>query len=170
VANYIYSIGIDPGPTTGIAVLRWTCWPARGDNPPRSGLTGRRVLQCDQGTAALVVVALLDRHRDGTVHAAVEKFITGPRAAHLQHAEGEATADLAATLASLIERRGRRVARRSAAEVKPWATDDRITAAGLADLTKGMPHARDACRHALYAGVRDARMPDPLSIREGGAR
>ena len=170
MSNYVCALGIDPGPTTGIALVRWERFPASEDKPARYEVAGYRVLQCDQGSAAFTVAAVLDRQRDGTVHAAIEKFVTGPRAARLRHSEGKATADLAAALASLIERRGRRVVQRAAAEVKPWATDTRLSAAGLLDVTKGMPHARDACRHALFAGVRDGRMPDPLSGREGGDR
>jgi hypothetical protein len=47
--------------------------------------------------------------------------------------------------------------------VKPWATDERLEAAGLLDLTKGMRHARDAARHALFTAVKDGGVPDPLS-------
>ena len=122
------------------------------------------------GLGAFAVAAVLDRQRDGIVCAAIEKFVPGPRSGRLRHSEGKATADLAAALAGLIERRGRRVVQRAAAEVKPWATDARLDAAGLLDVTKGMPHARDACRHALFAGVRDGRMPDPLSSQAGGTR
>jgi hypothetical protein len=47
--------------------------------------------------------------------------------------------------------------------VKPWATDKRLTAAGLLAMTAKMADARDACRHALYTAVHDAGIPDPLS-------
>jgi hypothetical protein len=49
--------------------------------------------------------------------------------------------------------------------VKPWATDERLAAAGLLDPTKGMRHARDAARHALFCAVRDFGLPDPLSAK-----
>jgi hypothetical protein len=52
---------------------------------------------------------------------------------------------------------------RAAALVKPWATDKRLHAAGLLDATKGMQHARDASRQALYAAVHMGVTPDPLS-------
>jgi hypothetical protein len=52
---------------------------------------------------------------------------------------------------------------RAAALVKPWATDRRLTAAGLLDPTAGMGHARDAARHALYAAVHLQLTTDPLS-------
>jgi hypothetical protein len=56
---------------------------------------------------------------------------------------------------------------RSAADVKPWATDTRLQAAGLLDLTKGMRHARDAARHALFCAVCDFGLTDPLSRKAG---
>ena len=107
-----------------------------------------------------VAGVLLDRHRDGPLFAAVEKFVTGPRAARLRETAGKTTADMASVLAALIQRRGRPCAQRPAALVKPWATDERLEAAGLLEVTKGMPHARDACRARPVrrgAGRPDAR-------------
>ena len=75
------------------------------------------------------------------------------------------TRDLVGQLSALVsEGRGVRQIQRSAAEVKPWGTDLRLTKSGLLAITKGMPHARDACRHALFAAV-SAGMPDPLSAK-----
>lgn len=52
---------------------------------------------------------------------------------------------------------------RPAATVKPWATDKRLIAAGLYDLTAKMTDGRDAARHAVFCAVHDAGWPDPLS-------
>jgi hypothetical protein len=54
---------------------------------------------------------------------------------------------------------------RTAALVKPWATDKRLVAAGLLDITRGLPHARDGARHALFSAHHDSGAPDPLSSR-----
>jgi hypothetical protein len=54
---------------------------------------------------------------------------------------------------------------RNASLVKTWATDKRLAAAGLLDATKGMQHARDASRHALYAAVHTGMARDPLSTK-----
>lgn len=52
---------------------------------------------------------------------------------------------------------------RSAAEVKGWATDERLKAAGILDKLQGMRHAKDAARHALFHAVRSGVLVDPLS-------
>jgi hypothetical protein len=52
---------------------------------------------------------------------------------------------------------------RPAAAVKPRATDTRLDRAGLLAPTRGMPHARSAARHALYAAVPAGLLADPLS-------
>jgi hypothetical protein len=52
--------------------------------------------------------------------------------------------------------------KRCAADVKPWATDKRLEAAGMLGHTSDMKHANDAARHALYTAKHDARMEDPL--------
>jgi hypothetical protein len=83
------------------------------------------------------------------------------------------TRDLIGTLQEVWEehdstaegRRGARWFQRPAAHVKPWATDERLEAAGLLEATKGMRHARDAARHALFAACKDGGIPDPLSKR-----
>jgi hypothetical protein len=52
---------------------------------------------------------------------------------------------------------------RTAAVAKAWATDIRLGRTGLLDETKGMTHARDAARHALYTACKEGNIPDPLS-------
>ena len=79
---------------------------------------------------------------------------------------GRVTRELIGVLADLAAGRPQvTVIRRPAGLVLPWATNHRLAAAGLMAPTVGMPHARDAARHALYAAVRDGGMPDPLSTR-----
>lgn len=103
------------------------------------------------------------------VHLAMERFVVGQRSVGLNapmaaFTTREAVARLRAWsvgLATLVERR--------AADVKPWATDERLDAVGLLEPTKGMRHARDAARHALFCAVKECGRPDPLS-RKAGAR
>lgn len=153
----VFVIGVDPGPTTGVTAFHIS------DGyllpPPH-------VIQCDHGTAHLVVQALLLlRHPwEARVVLAVERFVVRGRAARSGTvAAGEITRNLIGALQATAHDHGARVIQRAAGEVKPWATDARLTAAGLLTPTKGMGHARDAARHALYAAVRDASLPDPLS-------
>lgn len=142
-----YIVGVDPGLTTGICVL---------DLGDMSALLV-------QATPEAVMPILRALTAEGVVSVlAVERFVVGPRAARSStpHA-GRVTRELIETLRDweLPDR----VVLRSAAEVKPWAVDDRLARAGLH--VKGMPHARDAARHALYAAVRECGAPDPLSRR-----
>ncbi|TDB80191.1 hypothetical protein E1091_19330 [Micromonospora fluostatini] len=100
---------------------------------------------------------------------AYERFVVGRRAGQSSSAAaGERTRTMVGEVEAWARgAQWRRVYARSAAEVKPWATDLRLAAAGLLDLTKGMRHARDAARHALYCAVRDLGLADPLSRRAG---
>ena len=51
---------------------------------------------------------------------------------------------------------------RKAADIKPWATNKRLEAAGLLGQITSMRHANDAGRHALYTASHDLYMEDPL--------
>src|SRR5690606_15573006 len=91
---------------------------------------------------------------------AVEKFVVGRRAARSATAKaGEITRNLIGELQALDEA----AHLRPATQVKAWATDKRLEAAGLLDKTKGMPHARDAARRELYAAVHGGGWRAPLS-------
>lgn len=149
-------IGVDPGPTPGIVHLnmftrRWEI----------------DVIQCTERTAPLMLWALLDSARNllGMAHAVVqiEKFVIG-RGSMKSGAAGATTRDLIGKLEREIrDLPNVTVVQRPAAQVKPWATDARLDKVGLLDATKGMRHARDAARHALYAACKDGGIPDPLS-------
>lgn len=157
--SYAHFIGIDPGPVPGIVHL----WPHGG---------GRRklqidVVQCSERAAPAVLWGLLDSARTclGQAPALVqiEKFVVG-RGSMKSGRAGGVTRDLVGRLRSEAENQPNvTVVVRPAATVKPWATDERLEAAGLLEATKGMRHARDAARHALFAAVKDGGIPDPLS-------
>lgn len=134
-------VGIDPGPTPGIVVLE-----VMGER-----LVERDIVQCS-ASALYDVLAGLRAHL-ATV--AVERFVARGR----MTSEQRLTAEQADNLARLYPE----AQLRNAGQVKPWATEARLEAAGLLQLCKGMRHARDAARHALYAAVHGGRLPDPLS-------
>lgn len=153
----VFVIGVDPGPTTGVAALHIS----DGRLFP-----GPHVVQCDHQTAPLVVQALLRSCNNARGVLAIERFVVRGRAARSANAAaGEITRNLIGVMQAQAPTPSLdiRVVQRAAGEVKPWATDARLTAAGLLAPTKGMSHARDAARHALFAAVRDAGLPDPLS-------
>jgi hypothetical protein len=160
----MYIIGIDPGPIPGIVRLQldvnWvgiTCTAFR--------VVDAQALQVTPG----VLTAVLDAIADGVVQAlAYERFVVGRRAARSSTpAAGAITREMIGALELWASRTCNRVHTRSAADVKPWAVDKRLHAAGLLDLTAGMRHARDAARHALFCAVRDYGLPDPLSSKAG---
>jgi hypothetical protein len=151
-------IGVDPGPTPGIVALRGT---NRAAHPS--------VIQCNHHSTVPIIGCLLstmDTSEPGRQPIlAVERFVVGPRAARSRTASaGATTRDLIAAIHHEFAEQAQ-VETRPAAAVKPWATDTRLAAAGLLEATRGMPHARDAARHALYAAVHAHLLPDPLSTR-----
>jgi hypothetical protein len=151
----LHVIGIDPGPVPGFVMLDY-----------RDGqLLGADVVQCTYHAAPLILGAVLDDLEDHRTIIGLERFVVRGRSGRSATSKaGEQTRDLIGTLIRV----GGQVPpeswhSRAAGEVKPWATDERLEAAGLLDLTKGMRHARDAARHALFTAVKDGGVPDPLS-------
>lgn len=146
-------IGIDPGPTPGFVMLT-----------PRGRHIDTDVIQCTAHVAATILWTLLDQCRAYQSQApaivAMERFVTRGRTNAAQRQTLDQVGKLQQTAANepLVD-----VVLRNASQVKAWATDDRLAAAGLLDLCKGMRHSRDAARHALFAAVHDGGLPDPLS-------
>jgi len=136
-------LGADPGLTTGLAVLDLE----------------RRTFELAQLSPLLVmplIDALLDQH--DVVAIACERFVVGPRAARSATPRGGQVArELEAQIGALPIK----TIRRRATDVKPWATAERLTAAGV--VVRKVPDAKDAARHALFAAVHDFGFPDPLS-------
>lgn len=144
-------VGIDPGPTPGIVALASGLPPA--------------VIQADRRSALFIVTTLVDgAFNCDRIVLAVEKFVLGPRASRSRTPQaGAETRELIATLNDRLSGHVSEFVERPAGAVKPWATDERLRAAGLLDATKGMTHARDAARIALFAAVHAGLMADPLS-------
>lgn len=159
----MYVLGIDPGPIPGVVRLQL------GVPPDTLGaateLLAAQVLQCTPGVLTCVLEAL---SQDDQPTIALERFVTGPRAGRSSTPKaGTTTRALIGEVEAWARDGHVRIHTRSAAEVKPWATDARLEAAGLLELTTGMRHARDAGRHALYCAVRDYGLTDPLSRKAG---
>lgn len=157
-------IGVDPGPTPGVCRLIY-----------RDGvLTEFRIFQTNhEGCFELVnwlMPYVVDFDPDPCARRvlAVERFVVG-RASLVSSGgdAGQITRDMIGALSGLAAR-GVEVVTRSAAEVKPWAIDERLKKAGLLSRVLGMPHARDAVRHALYSAVADLGVRDPLSNKVVG--
>ena len=150
-------VGIDPGRVTGIAAL----------SVFDGELTNHSLIQCTHDVPRWLVRNLFDGAQPvDRLVLAVERFVVRNRAARSSDAAaGDITRDLVGALAVIGDMHGAAVYLRSAAEVKPWATDKRLEAAGV-NIHSTMRHAADAARHALFAAVKDCGLPDPL-LRKG---
>jgi hypothetical protein len=146
-------IGVDPGQTTGIFIVTFDASRKVSSKPIAVQVHG------SEGVVPFVQSALTRRPTCEPL-LAVEQFVVGNRASRSSSAAaGRITRALIQELYEL----GNDVFLRSAALVKPWATDRRLEAARLLDSTVGMGHARDASRHALYAAVHQGIALDPMS-------
>lgn len=151
-------LGVDPGPTPGI--VRLVVWPAEAATHLRAD-----VVQCSASALEPVLNGLAD-YPESSVALAYEAFVVGHRAARSRTAgAGKATRDMTRDLAEWAQHHDIPSHTYRATDVKPWAADERLEAAGLLEPTKGMRHARDAGRHALFTAVKHYGLPDPLSAR-----
>jgi hypothetical protein len=166
----VFAIGIDPGPTTGIALLDLAA-------AMPSGLLARgaEIYQCNARSAPGLLQYLLAARSDGERGAAgIEGFAPG-HGPGARRRPGRVTASAVDELAGICTQYGVPVASRYAGLVKPWAEGNdwkRLRACGLYDLTPGSAHARSAASQALYTAVHDCGWPDPLSraaARTGGS-
>lgn len=155
----VYIVGIDPGPTPGIVGL-WL--EQRTDSSMHRFIESAEIMQCSLSAFSTVVSGIrISRH---VRIVAAERFVVASRAGRSAHAEaGATTRDVLARLRAWANLDSSTFIERNASEVKAWATDARLDAAGLLAATVGMRHARDAARHALFCAVRDCGVVDPLS-------
>ncbi len=157
------AIGVDPGPTTGICFLDYY----------DGQLVGKTVLQCDGGSAAIVLKGMITAYYTefpgganiGRRVGSVEKFVTGASAGSRGRA-ADVTRELVMECAEALQLFGYTVRIRPAADVKPKWTNKRLVAAGVAAsdkaLTDSLRHGWDAARHCL-CGAREAGViKDPL--------
>jgi hypothetical protein len=155
----MYVLGVDPGPIPGVVRLHLEY----GHGPTR--LLEAEALQV---TPRLILPTLTMLAQGDGCAVAMEQFVVGRRAARSSTpAAGGITRTMIGAVTAWSANRGARLHTRAAADVKPWAVDKRLHAAGLLDMTAGMRHARDAARHALFCAVKDYGLPDPLSSKAG---
>jgi hypothetical protein len=159
-------VAVDPGPTTGMCFLDYQTGSL--GLPPQPQCT---LLQADGKSADAVLEAMLARwYGVGTSpvtkrYAVVEKFVTG-RGAGTKGAHADVTRQLVMELTERLQLHGYKVVIRQASDVKVWATDKRLVAAGIVGDSAIHGKARDAydaARHAIYCAVKDAKMKDPLA-------
>lgn len=152
----IVAIGMDPGPTPGLVRLTYA----------EQRLISVEVVQCSANAWKGILTSWLNPKRPWPepgreIYFQGEKFVVG-RASYRSGTPGAQTRDMVGESVQVCSGLAI-VTLRSASVTKAWATDKRLTAAGLLDKTKGMTHARDAARHALYTAVAEGKIPDPLS-------
>jgi hypothetical protein len=150
----IVAIGMDPGPIPGIVRLTYS---------DDRDLLMADVVQCSAHTALDLLEVLLRVPAGTEVYFQVEKFVIG-KGSYRSGSPGARTRDMVGSAITMVQS-GRLcvVTQRPAVAAKQWATDKRLDAAGLLDEVKGMQHAKDAARHALYTAVAEGKIPDPLS-------
>lgn len=141
-----YYMGVDPGPSTGIALL----------NIDFDLGYNWEVFQCYGTSATWLLDKIYQDYKPRAV--AVEEFIPSNRA-------GTTGKDAQLTRAiadyAVSDSPSYVVARR-AVDVKKWASDKRMKLSGFPTGEK-FKDARDAGRHALYCAVWDGKERDPLA-------
>jgi hypothetical protein len=148
-------IGVDPGPSTGIAFLDYV----------EGKLAGAMHIQIDGKSAVACLEAILYRYYNNPEAielrlAQVEAFVTG-QSAGTKGEDAEVTRQLAFNIAERLQMWGYSVQLRKKADVSSWGSDKRLKAAGVLRPPENR-HANDASRHALFCAVHDAHKPDPL--------
>lgn len=149
----VVALGIDPGPSTGIALIRL--------GEPAAA----QVFQCNAAAAPWLLARLLEEQKRFQVTGGIEAFAPGRGAGAARH--GSRVSRQVEELAGICAESGVPLQARFASVVKAWATDKRLREAGLYELTAGGTHCRDAARHALFCAVYDGGLPDPLSKARG---
>jgi hypothetical protein len=173
-------IGVDPGGTTGIAVLelvngRYVLLHSAEVPGAQfteylgnlvNGMLATGTLEADTGPALFNGGTVVTGITPGALLVATEQFVVRGRASRSKTPKGGALARrIIGWLESVVASNGgARLSVRSASQVKKWATNRRLERAGLlAAIPAGGGHARDAGRHALFAARMDLKWPDPLS-------
>lgn len=149
----VVSLGGDPGGTTGLFLGGWR------DGQKRPPVLAR-AWSCDAGAAPELLEWILGDYGAMITVAGFEAYDARKNARGMT---AKAMYELTSALVAAVAGAGIPVVTRPPSMVKPWATDRRLSAAGVLDLTGKMPDARDASRHSLYAASKDGGLRDPLS-------
>jgi hypothetical protein len=156
-------VGADPGPTSGVCLLDYDLDAPTGDRKPALVT----MFQADDEYVLAVLEAVLrDRTDDRVIKrfAGVEAF-RSRRSAGSTGKDAETTRQGVMTLTETLQLYGYKVKIRPAGDVKPWATDKRLVAAGMkgsAGIHGKSRDAYDGGRQAIYCARWDAFMKDPL--------
>jgi hypothetical protein len=158
-------IGVDPGETTGIVRLQYYPQSTPEHRVPVWTRTGEPMaIQCNHQSVPEILAWLTAM---GDILISHERFVVGLRASRSKKAgASQITRDINGHIDTLHKidqpHRRIRVVEHTATQVKPWATDERLRAAGI-ELPPEMRHARDGGRQACFAASHDLGAPDPLS-------
>jgi hypothetical protein len=137
-------------------------------------LVGRSLVTAEGSSAPVVLQAMLRAYYSGKPYplgrrvASLEKFVTGASAGS-RGKPADVTRQLVYELAEVLEMFGYAVKIRSAADVKPWATDKRLIAAGVGTKAQvertDFRHMMDGARHCLLGAREAGIIADPLLKR-----
>jgi hypothetical protein len=152
----VVSLGIDPGPGGGMVLGGWK----PGEREAALALAWQGSAEQAPGELALI----LAKYGLLITCGQIEEFRTGIGAG-ARGKSATATRGAIPVLVSLAAEHGIRLAVRHSSQVMPWASDRKLRAAGLYQVTTGKRHSRAASRHCLYAACHDGGLPDPLSTR-----
>jgi hypothetical protein len=145
-------IGVDPGPTTGIAILHWRA----GDHGAKP-LAVWHGYQCDAGSAKDLLRDLL-RLGDEDWYGEIEHFVPSKLPG------SPVTVQLEDELSAVAESCGVHLDKKPMASVKPWCSARRMEASrAWATIPVKMVDARAAAKHCLYRAVGAAGVLDPLT-------
>lgn len=149
-------IGVDPGATTGLFVMHL-------DDHTVTATVARELVNTEVRYVVAIVAAHVKENSGQLLRpiVAIEQFVVSGRAGRSSTPKGGAAARQ--IIGALMTIKGTDQVVHPAHRVKRWATDHRLQEAGLLASTTGLGHARDASRHALFAAVQMALLPDPLS-------
>lgn len=161
-------MGVDPGPSCGIALLRYTpSYERQMLLSPWDWL----VLQVNGAKAVEIAAGLIDHYQPKWLF--TEKFIPSNRAGTTGK-DAELTREINHNIEEFHRRRvaettskwdamyGGRQVSRPAAHVKPWSSDKRLTVTGF-PMGPKFKDGRDGGRHVLFGAVKDGGARDPLA-------
>lgn len=166
-------VGVDGGGTTGLALLILE----KTDPAQKFHTVKETTFYQFEGASADTVRGNIEALHPDII--AVEDFVSMRRAGRLAgyRKGGKLAADIAAVVAAMRPpgTPGRQdgktyypITRNSAGRAKKWGSDRRLAAAGIRP--RGMVHAMDAARHALFTACNLGLVEDPLMVQQRAAQ
>lgn len=154
--QFAVPLGIDPGGTSGAFLGAWAL--GRHKTPLFT-----RSWQCDMAATPELLEWILECHGASIGVVGIEAW--DERGRKTAGFSASAMTKLITELHGIAAAAGHEVRVRPARDVKPWATDRKLEAAGLgpAMFPAAMKHAKDAARHSLFAACKDLGLRDPQS-------